>query len=88
MQGVFVGLTEAQILEIRDQARADIKAGRVVTSYTTPSGISVGKQHLASTFKGVSPQDVLLECRYALQQLDGDTYGRDLVTDRTKAFFP
>jgi hypothetical protein len=85
--GAFVGLTEAEILEIREQARVDIKAGRVVTSYTAPSGIQVGKQHLASTFKGVSPQDVLLECRYALQQIDGDTYGRDLITDRTKANF-
>lgn len=87
MQGIFVGLTENQILEIRDQARLDIKAGRVITSYSAPSGISVGKQHLSSTFKGMSPGDVLLECQYALQKLDPDTYGSSAITSRTKVAF-
>jgi hypothetical protein len=83
MQGIFVGLTEAEILAIRAQAKTDITAGRVVTSYTAPSGISVGKQPLT-----MSPGDVLLECRYALQKLDPDTYGKDVVTTRTRARFP
>lgn len=85
MQGIFVGLTEAQILEIRDQARLDIKAGKVITSYTAPSGVSVGKQHLSST--GMSPGDVLLECQYALQKLLPATYGKTAITSRTKVNF-
>lgn len=86
--GVFVGLTEAQILAIRDQARADITAGKITTSYTVPGGaMSVSKQHIASTFHGMGPSDILNECRYALQKLDPDTYGSDLTTSRTKSRF-
>jgi hypothetical protein len=87
MRGTFIGFTEAEILAIRDQAKADITAGRVITSYTAPSGISVGKQHLASAGPDMSPSEILLECRYALQKLDPVTYGRDLTVTRTKARF-
>jgi hypothetical protein len=90
VQGIFVGLTEAEILAIRAQTKTDITAGRVVTSYTAPSGISVGKQHLSAALKGggMTPGEVLLECRYALQKINSGTYGTDLITTRTRARFP
>jgi hypothetical protein len=83
--GIFVGLTEAEILAIRTQAKADMTAGRVVTSYTAPSGISVAKRTVADN---MSPADILRECRFALQKINPTTYGSDLVTTRTRARFP
>lgn len=80
MKGVFIGLTEAEILEIRAQAQEDSAAGRPIVGYTSPSGLSVQK-----ALTNMHPGECLLECRYALQKLNPATYGRDLITTRTRA---
>ena len=74
--GIFVGLPESELLAIRAQAVSDIKAGRVITSYSD-SGSSVSKQF------AMPPKEVMAEVRHALQVLDPDTYGKRNVIVRT-----
>lgn len=66
--GLFIGLTEAQLLAIRDKAVADITAGRVVTSYSD-SGSSVSKSY------ALPAKEMLQEALWALSRLDPGTYG-------------
>lgn len=66
--GLFIGLSETQLLAIRDKAVADITAGRVVTSYSD-SGSSVSKQY------ALPAKEMLSEALYALSRLDPGTYG-------------
>ena len=75
-KGIFVGLPESDLLAIRDAAVADIKTGRVITSYTD-SGTSVSKQY------AMPPKEMLEEATYALRQLDQDTYGQSIKVIRT-----
>ena len=75
-QGIFVGLPESDLLAIRDTAVADLKAGRVITSYSD-SGTSVSKQY------AMNPKEMLAEAQHALRQLDPDTYGRAVKVIRT-----
>lgn len=75
-QGIFVGLSESDLLDIRATAVADIKAGRVITSYSD-SGTSVSKQY------AMPPKEMLMEATYALRQLDPDTYGASVKVIRT-----
>jgi hypothetical protein len=71
--GCFLVLPQPTIEAIRDQAAAMILEGKTMMSYTD-SGTSVSKQF------PMDPQRVLVECRYALQILDPNTYGpRDIV---------
>ena len=67
--GLFVGLTETQLIAIRDKAVADITAGRVVTSYSD-SGSSVSKTY------ALPAKEMLMEAQHALSLLDPGTYGR------------
>lgn len=81
MTGLFIGLlTEQQLLDIVSAARADIAAGRSITSYTVPN-LAVTKD------RALAPDKMLLEARYALQILNPDLYGRSLRTKRTKSQF-
>lgn len=75
--GIFVGLAEAELLAIRTAVLEDVKAGKTATSLTFASGNGLSR----ATTKQVtmSPQEVLLEVRYALRQLDPDTYGRNVT---------
>lgn len=75
-KGIFVGLPESDLLAIRDTAVADIKTGRVITSYTD-SGTSVSKQY------AMPPKEMLEESTYALRQLDPETYGQSIKVIRT-----
>ena len=75
-KGIFVGLPESDLVAIRDAAVADIKTGRVITSYTD-SGTSVSKQY------AMPPKEMLEEATYALRQLDPDTYGASVKVIRT-----
>lgn len=75
-KGIFVGLPESDLVAIRDAAVTDIKAGRVITSYTD-SGTSVSKQY------AMPPREMLEEAMYALKQLDPDTYGQSIKVIRT-----
>lgn len=75
-KGIFVGLSESDLVAIRDTAVADIKSGRVITSYSD-SGTSVSKQY------AMPPKEMLGEAMYALRQLDPDTYGKAVRVIRT-----
>lgn len=67
-KGLFIGFSEQELLSIRDAAKAAVLAGSQIVNYSD-SGTSVGKQITL-------PADVvLLEVRYALRQLDPETYG-------------
>ena len=80
-KGLFtVGFSVAEVLEIQAQAKKDVKAGRVITSYTS-GGTSAGKAQTLPTDR------VLEECKYALQVLDPDTYGRPRTSRRVSANF-
>jgi len=74
--GIFVGLPESDLLAIRDSAVADIKTGRVITSYSA-TGTSVSKQY------AMPPKEMLAEAQYALRILDPDTYGKPTRLIRT-----
>ena len=66
--GIFIGLSESDILAIRDKAVAMLKEGKTIMSYSD-SGTNVSKQFVMPV------KEVLAECRMALQQLDPETYG-------------
>jgi hypothetical protein len=67
-KGLFtVGFTVAEVLAIQARAKADLLAGKVLTSYSE-GGVSASKQIV------MSPEKVLEECKMALQFLDPVTY--------------
>lgn len=74
--GIFVGLSESDIVAIRDKAVAMLKEGKTIMSYSD-SGTNVSKQFVMPV------KEVLAECKYALQQLDPDTYGKRVTIIRT-----
>lgn len=80
MRGIFVGLTEHELLTIRDTAKAAVGSGTVQTSFSAP-GLS-GSQEVV-----LRPAEALQEATYALQKLYPDLYGRHLITTRTTARF-
>jgi hypothetical protein len=65
--GIFIGLTETQLLAIRDKAVESITQGLVLTSYSD-SGSSAGKQW------AMPPKEMLQEAQYALGILDPQQY--------------
>lgn len=67
--GIFFGLTECQLLAIRDKAVTMITEGKTVMSYSD-SGSSVTKQF------SMPPKEMLSEALFALSNLDPLTYGR------------
>jgi NAD/NADP transhydrogenase beta subunit len=68
ISGVFIGLTEAELLAIKAKALAEVTSGVVMTNYSD-SGSSVGKQVT------MPARDRLAEAMYALQLLNPTTYG-------------
>ena len=74
--GIFIGLSESDILAIRDKAVAMFKEGKTIMSYSD-SGSNVSKQFV------MSPKEVLAECNHALKLLDPDTYGTRTTIIRT-----
>jgi hypothetical protein len=66
-RGLFIGLTETELLAIRDKAVAAITTGLNVVSYSD-SGSSVSKQW------ALSPKEMLDEAGYGLYQLDNQAY--------------
>lgn len=71
-RGIFVGLPREDILEIQKKAVTFFKEGKVLMSYG--DGVSQGSRQFA-----LPPAEVLLECRYALERLDGRV--RSLTTN-------
>ena len=67
--GIFIGLTESDILAIRDKAVSMLKEGKTIMSYSD-SGTNVSKQFVMPV------KEVLAECKMALQALDPETYGQ------------
>ena len=80
MKGIFVGMTESELLALRDTARTAAASGSAVTSFSAP-GLSGSSQVT------MPPDELLREVLYALQMLDPDTYGRSYLRTRTYARF-
>jgi len=74
--GCFLILSQQRIEAIADKAAALLMDGKTMMSYTD-SGTSVTKQF------PMDVQTVLMECRYALQIKDPNTYGH---IDRVRVY--
>ena len=75
--GIFIGLTESELLAIRTKAVALITEGKTTMSYSPGDGSSFSKQF------SMPPKEVLMEVRHALQLLDPATYGKRTTIIRT-----
>lgn len=74
--GCFLILSQARIEQIADKAAEQLASGRVLMSYSD-SGTSVSKDW------PMSVEQVLVECRYALQLKDPQQYG---AIDRVRVY--
>jgi hypothetical protein len=75
------GLSEEELLELRAKVKAQASDGGKRTSSfqtTTLSGTLIYDGNSDEWFKAI---------RFALQMLDPEAYGRDLITNRTRAEF-
>ena len=68
-QGLFIGLTECELLDIKAKAVSLITEGKTLISYSD-SGSSASRQMV------MPARDMLSEAMFALSRLDPDTYGR------------
>lgn len=75
-QGLFIGLTEAELIALKTKALANITAGTTMTNYSD-NGTSVGKQIT------MPAKDVLSEALYALQLLNPAVYGTRTTVIKT-----
>lgn len=76
-KGLFtVGFTVQDVLDIQAKAKADLKRGQTISSYSVAGGSF-------SKTQAMPIMDLLEECRYALQVLDPETYGRPRNITRT-----
>jgi hypothetical protein len=66
--GIFIGLTEDELLATKVQALADITSGKVLSSYSD-SGSS------ATRSVTMTAKERLSEAMFALSRLDPQTYG-------------
>jgi len=67
--GIFIGLTECELLDIKAKALAMITEGKTLMSYSD-SGSSASKQF------AMPPTEMMSEAMFALSRLDPATYGR------------
>ena len=67
--GIFIGLTECELLDIKAKALAMITEGKTLMSYSD-SGSSASKQF------AMPPKEMLSEAMFALSRLDPSTYGK------------
>ena len=67
--GIFIGLTECELLDIKAKALSMITEGKTLMSYSD-SGSSASKQF------AMPPKEMLSEAMFALSRLDPQTYGR------------
>ena len=68
-QGLFIGLTECELLDIKAKAVALITEGKTLMSYSD-SGSSASRQMV------MPAKEMLSEAMFALSRLDPATYGR------------
>ena len=66
--GIFIGLTECELLDIKAKALSMITEGKTLMSYSD-SGSSASKQF------AMPPKEMLSEAMFALSRLDA-SYGR------------
>ena len=74
--GIFIGLTECELLAIRSKAVAMITEGKTLMSYSD-SGSSASKSF------AMPPKEMLGEAMYALSKLDPQTYGKSVTVIST-----
>jgi hypothetical protein len=67
-QGLFIGLTECELLAIKEKAVALITEGKTLMSYSD-SGSSASRQMV------LPAKEMLAESLFALSRLDPATYG-------------
>lgn len=67
--GIFIGLTECELLAIKEKAVALITEGKTLMSYSD-SGSSASRQMV------MPAKEMLAESLFALSRLDSATYGR------------
>jgi hypothetical protein len=67
--GLFIGLTECELLDIKAKAVSLITEGKTLMSYSD-SGSSASRQMV------MPARDMLAEAMFALSRLDPATYGR------------
>ena len=67
--GLFIGLTECELLDIKAKAVALITEGKTLMSYSD-SGSSASRQMV------LPAKEMLAESLFALSRLDAATYGR------------
>jgi len=67
--GLFIGLTECELLDIKAKAISMITEGKTLMSYSD-SGSSASKQF------AMPPKEMLSEAMFALSRLDPAPYGR------------
>jgi hypothetical protein len=67
-QGLFIGLTECELLAIKEKAVALITEGKTLMSYSD-SGSSASRQMV------LPAKEMLSEALFALSRLDPATYG-------------
>ena len=72
-QGIFIGLTECELLDLKSKALQLIMEGKTLMSYSD-SGSSATKQF------ALPPKEMLNEAMYALSRLDPGKYGRRRTT--------
>ena len=70
--GIFIGLTECELLDIKAKALAMITEGKTLMSYSD-SGSSASKQF------AMPPKEMMSEAMFALSRLDPATYGRRIT---------
>ena len=70
--GIFIGLTECELLDIKAKALAMITEGKTLMSYSD-SGSSASKQF------AMPPKEMLSEAMLALSRLDPAVYGRRIT---------
>ena len=74
--GLFIGLTECELLDIKAKALSMIMEGKTVMSYSD-SGSSVTKSF------SLQPKEMLGEALYALSKLDPSVYGKSITVIST-----
>ncbi len=77
-KGIFIGLSESELLAIRSKAVALITEGKTTMSYSPGDGSSFSKQF------SMKPEDMLAEAKHALQLLNPAEYGKRTTVLRTK----
>jgi hypothetical protein len=76
-QGLFIGLTECELLDLKAKAIALIGDGKTLMSYSD-SGSSATKSF------AMPPKELLNEAMFALSRLDPKKYGRRTTMINTR----